>query len=241
MTRRTSLVVGATALLLAAGGCVGPFAPEPEGTSTTSEDPAGRQLDEAAADLALPIVADLPAGVRIDRQEGSEVAEQRTEPDGCLDANFAGPARTAIDDSMVADVSRSFTHTTKRGSASVTIRSYDTEVPDSLFTAAGTAVGRCSPMKRFSTFEGEDEDEVVDTVSIEGLGVPQVGERTYSTRFTITDSTEPMSRGGVADYLAFKRGHTLVTVVYFVAPTSERVEGLTSTLAGIVDRNLREG
>lgn len=236
---RTPVVLGAAAALLAASGCVGPFASEPEASSTT-QDPAGRQLDDESATYALPIVADLPAGVRIDSRTGSEVGEQRTEPDGCLDANFAGPARKALDENLVADVTRSYTHVDKQGSASVTIRSYDTEVPDSLFSAAGSAVGRCSPMKRYTTFTGED-GEVVDTVSIEGLGVPQVGDRTYSTRFTIDDSTEDTSKGGVADYLAFRRGHTLVTVVYFVAPTSERVDGLTSTLAGIVERNLAEG
>ncbi len=240
MSCRASLALGTAALVLAASGCVGPFAPEPEAPSTT-QDPGGRQLDEAAAELALPIVGDLPPEITIDSRPASEVAEQRTEPDGCLDANFAGPARKALDEREVVDVTRSYTHATKFGSASVTIRSYDTEVPDSLFTAAGSAVGRCSPMKRFTTFEGDDEDEVVDTVTIEGLGVPQVGERTYSTRFSITDSTEAPSKGGVADYLAFKRGHTLVTVVYYVAPSSERVDGLTSTLAGIVDRNLTQG
>lgn len=201
----------------------------------------GRQLDQTEAEMALPITADLPSDIQVeDNPYAREVAEQRAEPKHCLDASFAGDDAKALKDKEAVRVIRHYTHESWTGSASVTIRSYTVEVPDSLFDKAGQAVGSCSTMTRYTLYEG-DTFEQEDEVSTNGLSVPHVGDRTYAGRFTITDSSDATTIGTEIDYLAFKRGHNLVTIVYAVGTRSTRAPGMSAKLAAVVDRNLQEG
>lgn len=229
----------ALALTLALGGCL----PTRGGTETSPEPGSGpgRQLEEHEAQIALPITGDLPSNIVVDDDpDVIDVEEQRTEPVHCLDASFQGTEADALKEHEAVNVTRSYAHESWTGSASVRIRSYDVEVPDILFDKAGQAIGTCSPMTRFTTLK-DDPTGTEDEVTTSGLSVPQVGDRAFAGRFRIIKSTDSASVDTDIDYLAFKRGHTLVTIVYAVGPESTRVPDLPARLAAIVDRNLEEG
>lgn len=236
--RRAALPALAGAVVLVCASACTPFGGD-DPTTSSSTTGAGRQLDEAAARYALPIVADLPPGVIVSPTQPSGIEEQHSEPARCEEAVVSGPDRDALDQHKVAEATRSYTTESDGGSASVTIRSYDVEVPDALLEKAGQAVAECHSLTRTTTYEdGTDTD--VSTMTLTGLAVPEVGEQAFVCRATVTKSSTKGSAGTEIDYLVFRRGHTLVSVVYAVGSQSTRVDSLPARLATATDRNLQE-
>ncbi len=233
MRRSRSLARGAAlaVVLAVATGCAdetGAGSGPDGGTSSSPVDRAGRVLTQEEAQSALPHMSDLPPEMSA-AAGGPESDEGRsTYPASCLalmvdnqGSEEAASARASYDSRDGG----------LRGSAGLTLTSFDEQVPDTIFDSAGAALSGCE------SFELRDQTGT-SSWEAEGLAFPNLGDRTFATRMRSTTEDDKDFKGGYVDVIRVKKGHNLIAISYAVGPRSSGVQGFTEKLVEITLTNL---
>ncbi|WP_370890470.1 hypothetical protein [Janibacter sp. GXQ6167] len=216
MTRIAILgLAAAAATSVALLGCTAKAPGDAESTPS-----AGRELSPQEAAAALPGLADIDQRFDSETDGVPDVdADRSTYPADCLKLTFGGPTMSAFTrDHRVAFVGREYSGE-GRGTLTLTVSSHDEVVPKTPFDDAGNALGKCA------TFSNTAH-RTTSTWSTELIGTPGRGEQSFGTRMTLTKDVPPTSEGTIVDEVRVRQGHNLITVSYFVPPSSTPVPGV---------------
>lgn len=224
-------LVGLAALALVSG-CV-PGVGGDDGGDGPEQQPVGRgQLTEAQVESALPKEEQAPEGFAIDDEVDEDSApdtEGSAYPASCLDVRLAGNARDDLAPHQKTKLKRSFTGD-NGGVLSVTVTSYDTQVPDRLFDDAGASQSGCG------TFQLIDKTGTTSW-KLDQVAFPQLGDRTYSTRAESTTDGD-IFKGGVVQIAGVSVGNNLIYTVYAAGPQSAYDPAAAETLTKATVDNL---
>jgi uncharacterized protein YceK len=203
-----SIAVPATAALVLLSGCgsdVETAAPAPSASAqTTSAVASGRTLTAAEVHAAIPPLALLPDGWKIDPSSdlpSPADAEAEVAPARCQ-ALFdqLHEKREEADDAIAADADEHYRSDDGTRFLSVVVESYESTAAEDLFGAAARALADCP---RFRSTEDNDPAEF----KASPLSFSRYGDETLALRFVGTAASRPFT----LDFVAVRVDRTTIT------------------------------
>lgn len=212
MRRRSTPFVAATATVaaLSLAGCIPTLArDEPTPTPGVQPTGAGRLMEQAALQSALPTSGEIGDSWRADDDGATSKAEvEHFDPTHCAQLARTGPGWDEVADTEHARAGAAYAQegTSTTDFISVSIASHETIAPDELYDRAGDAVADCA------SFKLRHDRETWLEYQTSPLSFPVLGDRTLAYRFTFEAPTERGPRTVRLDIVAIKLGHNSVSV-----------------------------